>query len=525
MDLVIENARVFGHPNATTVVIDGGKIAAVGKQAAKNVRQTLDAKGAWVIPGFVDAHAHLLKGGLSLTRPKLNGLKSVEEVTTTVAAWAAAHPDVDWILGRGWDYDIVPRGESPTRQSLDAVVLKRPVCLDAYDGHSTWCNSAGLRAAGIDATTPDPDGGKIVREADGKTPAGTLLETARLLARKHYPSPSREAKKNAIAAALLHARSLGVTTVADISYESDRGLLLAELEREGRLPLRVVVGLPLDDNLGEAVRDAPKWESERLRLGFAKIFVDGIFEAKTAFVVEPYPKSDDHGRPLLSRERLVAKVKQAHALGVPVAFHAIGDAAVRLALDAVEAAGPAPVPLRGPDRIEHIELLHHHDAARFAALGVVASMQPYHAVPSDAAVPSGAWAENVGEARLPMTFAWRTLDAAGAPMAFGSDWPVLSMDPLWGIAVATTTKNRRQLPPAGRNPGQTLDATKALTAATKGAARALGLQDVGVIEEGAAADLLVLSPRVDFENAQTLWDDPRFAHVVVQGAVVSEAAR
>lgn len=503
-------------------MIDGGKIVAVGTQSAKNVRQTVDAKGGWVLPGFVDAHAHLLKGGLSLTRPQLAGLKTADAVATRVKTWADAHPDVDWILGRGWSYDIVARGTSPTRQVLDAAVPDRPVCLDAYDGHSTWCNTAGLRAAGIDDATPDPAGGSIVREADGKTPAGVLLESARLLARAHFPTPSNAQKKDAIAAALLHARRLGVTTVADISYESDRGPLLAELEREGRLPLRVVVGLPLDANLKAAVSAAPKWESDRLRLGFAKVFVDGIFEAKTAFVVEPYPKSDDRGRPLIERAALIERVRAAHALGVPVAFHAIGDAAVRLALDAVEAAGSPPVPLRGPDRVEHIELLHPADAPRFKALGVVASMQPYHAVPSDLPVPTGAWAENVGADRLPMTFAWRTLDAANAPLAFGSDWPVLSMDPLWGVAVATTTRNRRQLPPDGRNPAQTLSAERALKAATVGAAKALGLQNVGVIAEGAAADVLVLSPRVDFEDERTLWDESRIAHVVIEGRVVKE---
>jgi hypothetical protein len=467
----------------------------------------------------------LLKGGFTMTRVRVNGLATAEEVAAEVERWAAANPDEPWVLGRGWSYDIAPAGSYPSRTTLDATVSKRPVCLDAFDGHSVWCNSLALKLAGVDASTPNPPGGTVVREADGKTPQGTLLESARSLVRAKVPKPSRAQKLDALRMALQHALKLGITTVGDVSYESDRGELLAELLSDGRLPIRVVVGLPLDDNLAAAVEEAPAWQSERLRLGFAKSFVDGVIESRTALMVDPYPGSTKRGHPLVQRDVLEAKVRAAHALGVAVALHAVGDGAVRMSLDVFEAAAKdkesSPASTSAPSRIEHIEVLQPSDAARFAKLGVVASMQPYHALPSDDDIPSGAWPDNVGSARWPMTFAWRTLVDAGALLAFGSDWPVMSMDPLFGIAVATSRKNSRGLPKAGRQPEQSLTPNEAVRAYTEGSAKALGLDEVGVLRTGAFADLVILRPELNLDDAATLWNTPGVRTVIVSGVRVS----
>tara|TARA_R110002096_G_scaffold433887_3_gene653799 strand:- start:38 stop:1741 length:1704 start_codon:yes stop_codon:yes gene_type:complete len=521
--LVVINAQVFGHPDANAVLIAGDRILDVGATSTlrHEALEVIDAEGAWVAPGFVDPHVHLLKGGLSMTRVQLKGLTTPKEVGSEVERWAEANPKEPWVLGRGWSYDITPVGTYPTRATLDAAVPDRPVSLDAYDGHSVWCNSLALKLAGIDASTPDPPGGIIVREADGKTPQGTLLESARNLVRTHVPQPSRDQKLDALYTALKHARQLGITTVGDVSYESDRGELLAELLASGRLPIRVVVGLPLDDNLAAAVKNAPAWQSERLRLGFAKGFVDGVIESRTALMVAPYPDSNDRGHPLQERDVLEANVQAAYDLGVPVALHAIGDGAVRMSLNVLEAVTKGRPMLSAPARIEHIEVLHPSDVARFSKLSVVASMQPYHALPSDADTPSGPWSTNVGRARWPMTFPWRTLVDAGALVAFGSDWPVMSIDPLYGIAVATTRRNSRGLPESGRQPDQVLTANEAVNAYTESSAKSLGLDEVGVLRPGAFADLIILRKGVSFDHANTLWKTPGVKTVIVNGVSVS----
>ena len=453
----IIHATIFDHPDDDAMLFERDRIVAFGTSAALKAQATttIDAEGGLVLPGFIDPHVHLLKGGLSLTRPKLQGLTTESEVADVVKVWAEAHKDVEWILGRGWAYEIVPQGTSPTRQALDAAVPDRPVCLDAYDGHSMWCNSRALALAYVTAATQNPPGGTIVREADGVTPAGTLLENAKDLVRKKIPPLSREEQLRALEAGALQALRLGVTTVGDISYEDDRGELWRELERQGRLPIRVVVGILLDDDFVAVAEHAASWQSDRVRLGFTKAFIDGVVESKTAVLLSPYADGTPPAAPLREAKSLEDSVVTAHAHGLGVAFHAIGDGAVRLSLDVIAAANAratAQDPPHAPPRIEHIEVLDPRDAPRFAALGVVASMQPYHALPSDDDVPTGPWAENLGAARWPNTFAWRTLEDAGATLAFGSDWPVMSMDPLLGLAVATTRQNARQLPAAGREP-------------------------------------------------------------------------
>jgi predicted amidohydrolase YtcJ len=489
--LVIENCRLLGHPEATCVLLKDGKVAHVGGDPGfpPNVA-TLDAKGGLVLAGFHDAHVHLLASGLEKEGVALGDFTTLDAVLAAVGSFARAHPDAPWIQGSGWAYSIVPRGTFPSRHDLDSVVPDRPVVLSSFDGHTTWASSKALALAGVDAKTEDPPGGKIVREPDG-SPQGTLLEDAGGLVSRVVPEPSRSAKLAALERALGELVALGVTAIDDIETSEETLELLHQLEGKDALPLRVRVALPLAGDLEQYRRLRTRYASPLLRFGFLKGFVDGVVESKTAYLLEPYAGSKERGAPTLPPERLDPLVARAHAAGFPVALHAIGDAAVRISLDAFEKAIAARPDVRLPHRVEHIEVLAPADAPRFAKLGVTASMQPYHALPEP---PTEVWSTNLGPERLPWTFAWRSLLDAKATLVFGSDWPVASPNPLLGLAVAATRRDREGNPPGGWNAHQAISIEEALRAYSS-----------GPLEVGAAADLVILSSSVDLAKPATLW--------------------
>lgn len=522
--LVVVRGRVLDAPGATAVLVRGERIEAVGGDDEVRARAgsgavVLDAAGGLVLAGFHDAHSHLQGGGLALLQADLEGLPTVEACVEAVRRWAAEHPEAAWIEGRGWSYDLVPNGAFPTRHDLDRAVADRPALLESYDGHSAWANSKALELAGIGAQTPDPPGGRIVREADGKTPQGALLESAAALVAAHVPPPPRAARLRALEAALDHALRHGLTSVTTIAGDPDELELWAELERAGRLPVRIAVALPLGGDLDrwEALRE--RHRSPWLRTAFLKGFLDGVIESRTAYLLEPYGGAGEptRGAPLIPPDELRRLVKQATARGFSVGLHAIGDGAIRLALDAYEAAGPRE---RVRHRLEHLEVIDPADLPRLGRLDVVASMQPYHAVPSDEADEgTDAWSANLGPARLPRAFAWRDLADAGATLAFGSDWPVMTLDPLHGVAVAATRKNERGLPAAGWHPRQRLSAGEALRASSWGSARAIGREaELGRVAPGQLADLVVLSPGVDPDRPESFWRG-RVVHVVTGGVL------
>lgn len=532
--LRITNARLLGEPELQDLWIAGGRVAAVGGDAARadgEAARVLDAAGGLVLPGFHDAHVHALSGGESLAGLSLEGARSLAEVAAAVRERASSHPAAapdDWILGRGWSYDLVPAGSLPDRHALDAAAADRPVALESYDGHALWLNGVALERAGIDAGTPDPPDGVVVREAGSRVPSGVLLDGAGALLAGAIPAPSREERLRRLEAALAHCLSLGITSLDDFAGGPDAFDLYAELEARGRLPLRVRVSLPLGTDPDAFAALGRRHRSERLAAGYLKGFVDGVIEAKTAFLLDDYAGSPgERGRPLVAPERLLAQVRAAHERGVPVALHAIGDAAVRLSLDTFERVQRERPRPGLHHRIEHIELVAGADLPRFAALGVVASMQPFHANPFGDAPEQGVWSANVGAARMPWTFAWRSLRAHGAPLVFGSDWPVLSADPLQGLAVALTRRDARGRPAAGWNAQESLDLVEALSAfAGFERAGALPRGGGGHVAAGAPADLVILSPAVDPARPESLWRGARVRHVLVAGAVAfSSSAR
>ena len=508
-DLILTGGRVWtaeANPAwAEAIAVRGDRIAYVGDTAGASVlrgpkTRVIELAGRLVVPGFNDAHLHLMSGALSLERVDLIEAETVADVQGLIRDFAAANPGSPWVLGRGWLYGSFPGG-LPTRAQLDAVVPDRPAYMECYDGHTGWANSKALALAGITKGTPDPENGTIVRDGDGE-PTGALKEAATALVESRIPAPAAEARYRLLLRALRLLNSQGITSVQDAGYSvQDIRSELPLLERalaEGALSVRVLAALRLapgdvERPIAEARRLAARHRGHRLRFGTVKAFVDGVIESHTAAMLEPY--SDDpslgRGKPNWSPEALNTAVAAADRAGLQVYLHAIGDRGVRLALGAHEAAARANGPRDRRGRIEHIEAIAGADYPRFASLGVVASMQPLHATPDP---NNGVWIRSIGPERAGRAFSWRSLERAGARLAFGSDWPVVTSDVTRGLYTAVTRKTREGTPPGGWLPDQALSLESALRHYTIDAAYAsFEEKEKGSIAVGKLADLVVLS--------------------------------
>lgn len=511
-DVLVTHARFLDQPGADAILIRNGVIEAVGssetlQKDAPSGAVVLDARGGLVLPGFHDSHVHMMGAGMSHQGVDLAGLQTMDAALAAVKAFAQANPKVPFITGRGWEYGIVPAGSFPTRQQLDSAVPDRPAFLSSYDGHSGWANTKALALAGITSETKDPEGGRVVREADGKTPQGALLEGAQFLARQAAPKPDKATMLSNLEWAAREMVALGHTSVDEIAFDPGEVALLDELQAQGRLPLRVNVSLPLDGDLGAYEKLRQSHPGPWVSISFLKAFVDGVIESKTAYMLAPYEDSPgDRGKTVIEEARFKELILKAHAARFPVAVHAIGDGAVRLTLDAYEAAQKAHPDIHLRHRVEHIETVDPADMPRFKALGVVASMQPLHANPGGPTPDDGVWSKNLGPARLKHSFAWRELLAAGAPLAFGTDWPVMSANPLWGVALAVTRRDPNGDPKDGWNAHQTLTFAQAVDAYTRGSAYAVSLDSkVGTLQRGQWGDVVVLGPEVKEDVPSTLW--------------------
>ena len=490
--LLLAGGKVYGEVGADAVLVRGGRIEAVGRteelaRRAPEARR-IDADGGLILPGFQDAHLHLLDGGLSLEELELSEAKTEAWAAEMVRRWAFEHPGKGALRGRGWAYGITPPGTYPRKETLDAVVRDRPVVLESYDGHAYWFNSAALAKAGVESS-------------------GTILEADGALVDKASGGRSYAEKRRGVEKGLAHLAGLGVTSVSVMSVEPDEFEILAALERAGRLPIRVFYCPPLEGDLAAYERLRARAKGPMLRFGWLKGFVDGVIESRTAAMLGPYPGTQERGTPAISPRQLAELVTAAQKRGFSVALHAIGDAAVRSSLDAFEAADrQAPRPsLRR--KIEHIEVLDPAERRRFKSLDAVASMQPLHADPGGADPDSGAWARNLDPERRRNSFAWRDLLDSGAVLAFGSDWPVASADPLAGMAIAQTRRTREGLPERGWNSHQTVIADEALWAYTRAFAYAAGLQNkLGCLAPGCYPDLVILAPGASLERPDSLWN-------------------
>jgi len=511
-DLILTHGRVWtAAPErswAEAIAVRGSRIVYVGTAAgAEALRgpktETIDLGGRFAMPGFNDSHIHLMSGALSLERVDLIEEQTLEAVQARIRSFAAANPTSPWVLGRGWLYGSFPGG-LPTKSQLDAVVADRPAYMECYDGHSGWANSKALAIAGITKDTKDPENGIIVRDPTTGEPTGALKESATALVDSKIPVPEGEARYQLLLRALQLLSSEGITSVQDAGdavWPLSADLPLFErAQKEGKLNVRIVAALVMEPKgpeaaIAEAKRLGAAHRDDRLlRFGTVKGFVDGVIEAHTAAMLEPY--SDDpalgRGLPNWLPDALKAAVVAADKEGLQVYLHAIGDSGVRMALDAYEAAREQNGPRDRRGRIEHIETIAAQDYPRFASLGVIASMQPLHANPDRNYFD--VWARNAGPERASRGFSWANIERAGGRLVFGSDWPVVTSDVFRGLYCAVTRKTREGTPPEGSHPELAVSLESALRHYTSDAAYASFEEGIkGSLTEGRLADVIVLS--------------------------------
>jgi predicted amidohydrolase YtcJ len=499
-DLVLYNGRIYtmarANPRAQAVAIAGNRIAAVGdddqmKSLLAPGGEAIDLGGRTVLPGLTDCHIHFVEYALRLRRIDLSGAQSRAEAVQRVAERAQITQPGEWLLGGGWDRNIWDDPRFPTKEDLDSVAPHHPVALNSKDGHSLWVNSLALARAGITAETPDPPGGEIERRPGTGEPTGILKESAALLVEEVIEKPSLEAIQSALKAAMANAQQAGLTGIHDCEDELAFAAF-QELAKKGELGLRVLMHIPaknLDAAIGLGLRTG--FGNEWLRVGGVKMFADGALGSRTAAMLAPYLDEPlNLGITVTPKEEIRELVRKAGRAGISVAIHAIGDRANRDVLDVLEESRQRGEGMDLRHRIEHVQLLHPTDIPRLARLGVIASMQPIHAT-SDMDMVERHW----GEERARGAYAWRSLLNAGTVLAFGSDCPVESLDPLAGIHAAVTRRRADGSPgPEGWHPEERITVEEAVWAYTLGAAYASGEErEKGSIAPGKLADLLVLS--------------------------------
>jgi predicted amidohydrolase YtcJ len=456
----------------------------------------IELRGRLCLPGFNDGHIHLMTGATGLGRIDLSDDASEADLRAHIAREAAAHKERPWVLGLGWKYGAFAGG-LPGKGALDQAVADRPAYMDCFDGHTGWANSRALAQAGITKLTADPPHGEIVRDASGE-PTGVLKENATELVISRIPKPTQDEGYARLLDALQFLASKGITSVQDArddpaSLEDELPLFERAL-REDRLTLRIRAAvLMTPGHVREAIARAEELRrthlDPRLTFGSLKGYVDGVVEAHTAALLAP----DTEGRqgdPNWTPQELDAAVVEADSAGLQVYLHAIGDRAVRMALDAHEAALRAHGPRDRRGRIEHVETIDLADVPRFASLSVLASMQPLHASPDLLDV----WTKNLGPERSARGFAWARLERAGARLVFGSDWPVVTPDVFRGLYCAVTRQTPDGQPPGGFHPEERLGLESALRHYTvDGAYSSFEENEKGTLEVGKRADIVVVA--------------------------------
>lgn len=525
-DLVVVNARVRtmdrSNPTAEAFAVLGGRIVAVGttadmKKLTGRGTRIIDAGGKLVLPGFNDAHVHFLDGGMGLSSVNLRYAKSQEEFTRLIGDFAKSKAKGRWILNGAWDHENWTPNNLPTRQMIDPVTADNPVFVERLDGHMGLANSLALKLAGITKETKDPEGGVIVRDSNGE-PTGILKDAAMNAVYKAIPEPSLEQKMEYLEAASRYAASLGVTSVQDMSA----GISIAayqELLRQGRLKTRVYAVTPLGNWKRWANADIGRaFGSDMLRVGGLKGYADGSLGSTTAWFFEPYLDAPDT-RGLASDEMPLnfENTLAADKAGIQVMIHAIGDRANDEILKIFERVAKENGQRDRRFRIEHAQHLNPELIKRFGADGVIASMEPFHAI------DDGRWAwKRIDAKRIKGTYAFRDLIDSGARLAFGTDWFVAPLNPMWGIFAATTRRTLDGRNPGGWVPEQKISVEETVQAYTVGSAYAeFQEKSKGRLAPGMLADFVILSDDIFSIAPEKIWDVTVLT-TVVDGRVVYE---
>ena len=541
--LILAHGRIYTAdpeaPWAEAVAVVGNEIRAVGADAdvlrlRSPATRVIDLHGRLMTPGLIDSHVHFVDGGMYLKNVQLRDAVTMVEVTGRVARYAQAKPHGDWIQGEGWSYGYpdLPGGEFH-KEILDAIGTNRPVFLDSGMAHAAWVNSVALRRAGITRDTPNPPGGDIVRDANGEPTGWLKEESAVRLVRERIPVATQAEIQEALLAAIHEANRLGLTRVDSAGGDFDALDTLARLRRRGALTLRVSMadwitapGLTPEE-LARLEAARARYPAGLLTCCVAKFIMDGVIESHTAYLPGGYAdKPAETGMRFFEPAAYRQSVLQLNDHGFQVYTHAIGDGAIKLALDAYQyaqgqAAGPraaANAALR--NRIEHAEAPDAEDIPRFGTLGVMASMQPLMIYPRDEwKGMEGLWESYAGRRFLPRAFAIRSLLASHATVAFGTDWPVVQLNPLLGMRNAVLRRSQDGQPPDGYVAAQRVSIAEALQAYTRGAAYASHADREGSIAVGNLADFAVFSENFVEGPAERI----AAAHVVltlVDGRVV-----
>jgi predicted amidohydrolase YtcJ len=527
--LAVVNGVVWPPRERTTAVaVTGDRIIACGsdgevRSLCDRRTRVIDASGGSILPAFNDAHVHFLMASRSLAELDLYGAETQAEVERRITAYATSHSG-PWVVGRGWFYSAFSGG-MPTVELLDRLVPDRPAYLESFDAHTGWANTKAVTLSGLASS-------------------GVLKEAAMLGVTRHIPARSTAQELDALRAGMRVAAAHGIGSVQEAGEGQDQLELWEALRAAGELTLRVrlafdmVPGLDAKawkerlDRYGEAVRGRPHPPASPatspasgeviarrdlwISTGILKAFADGVVESRTAAMLEPYEGTNGRGEALWGPDELAAAVRAADARGWQVQVHAIGDAAIRQALDAFAATTPGR-----RHRVEHIEAPAPADVGRFAELGVIASMQPQHAEPNRNLWE--VWSPNLGPARSANGWPWRSISGSGGRLAFGTDWPVVPLDPAASLHVAVNRQTRSGQPPGGWLPDQRLSLDAALAAWTSGSAYAEHSDDVkGSLSEGMLADLAILDRDVSATPRSELGS-LNVTATIVGGRVVYES--
>jgi predicted amidohydrolase YtcJ len=501
-DLIVTNAKIWtgdkARPSAAAIAVIGDRIVATGSGEEIDAwrgadTKVLDARGKVLVPGFNDSHTHFSSAGFGLAQVDLKNADSPEELARRIGEKTKSLKTGEWVLGGNWDDQNFSPPRLPTRWDIDKVTGDIPVFVNRYDGHMALANSAALKLAGITAKTKAPSGGEIVRNPDG-TPTGALKDAAMDLMSKVIPQPTREARLEAIRAALAHAARLGVTSVQEMYSEPADIDIYDTLDNAGELTARIYAVPHLrtwNDQAKLGIHRA--FGSPFLRIGAMKFSMDGSLGSTTAYFFDPYSDAPQQRGLLLEKPGVVQGwMLNADAAGLQLCIHAIGDRAISMAVDMFEVVAKRNGPRDRRLRIEHAQHMARKDFARFASDKVIASMQPYHAI------DDGRWAERrIGPERIKTTYAFRTFLDSGITLAFGSDWPVAPLDPIQGIYAAVTRQTLDGKNPGGWVPEEKISVEETLAAYTTGSAFAeFQEHEKGTLTRGKLADMVILSDDV-----------------------------